>query len=153
MENIDFANNQTIKSFLSQKIIEEKNRKLILTDKLEIVILELNKIKGKEKLEGELLDWLFFIDNPKSERVKEKMKKNKELKEAGTKLKTMSRAEYRERMEWFREKARLDYNTGMSSAKKQGKLEDAKKMLEEGIELEIVMKITGLEKEEILSYN
>ena len=79
------------------------------------------------------------------------MKKNKELKEAGTKLKTMSRAEYRERMEWFREKARLDYNTGISSAKKQGKLEDAKKMLEEGIELEKVMKITGLEKEEILS--
>ena len=31
------------------KIIEERNRKLILTDKLEIVILELNKIKGKEK--------------------------------------------------------------------------------------------------------
>ena len=51
------------------KIIEEKNRKLILTDKLEIVILELNKIKGKEKVEGELLDWLFFIDNPESERL------------------------------------------------------------------------------------
>ena len=51
------------------KIIEEKNRKLILTDKLEIVILELNKIKGKEEVEGELLDWLFFIDNPKSERL------------------------------------------------------------------------------------
>ncbi len=98
---------------------------------LELVILELNKIKGKEKVEGELLDWLFFIDNPESERVKEKMKKNKELKEAGTKLKTMSRAEYKERMAWFREKAILDYNTGMSSAREQGerkaKLETAKK--------------------------
>ncbi len=125
-----------------------------MTDKLEIVILELNKIKWKEEVDGELLDWLFFIDNPESERVKEKMKKNKELKEVGTKLKTMSRAEYRERMAWFREKAILDYNTGMSSAErrgiKQGKLETAKKMLAEGIELERVMKITGLEKEEIL---
>ncbi len=87
------------------------------------------------------------------------MKKNKELKEAGTKLKTMSRAEYRERMEWFREKARLDYNTGISCAERRGreegerkgKLETAKKMLAEGIELERVLKITGLEKEEILS--
>ncbi len=141
------------------KIIEEKNRKLILTDKLEIVILELNKIKGKEKLEGELLDWLFFIDNPKSERVKEKMKKNKELKEAGTKLKTMSRAEYRERMEWFREKARLDYNTGMSSALRRGmqegekkaKLETAKKLLKQGVEISIIVKATDLSKEEIMS--
>ena len=136
------------------KIIEEKNRKLILTDKLEIVILELNKIKGKEKVEDELLDWLFFLENPKSERVKEKMKKNAELKEANTKLKTMSRAEYKERMAWFREKAILDYNTGMSSARRQGikeaKLEDAKRMLNKGINLETIIEITELSKEEIL---
>ena len=143
------------------KIIEEKNRKLILTDKLEIVILELNKIKGKEEVEGELLDWLFFIDNPESERVKEKMKKNKELKEAGTKLKTMSRAEYRERMAWFREKAILDYNSGMSSAREQGieqgieqgerkaKLETAKRMLEKHIPISTISELTGLSQKEI----
>ena len=133
------------------KIIEEKNRKLILTDKLEIVILELNKIKGKEKVEDELLDWLFFLENPKSERVKEKMKKNAELKEANTKLKTMSRAEYKERMAWFREKAILDYNTGMSSARRQAKLETAKRMLNKGIDLETVIEVTELSKEEILN--
>ena len=59
------------------KIIEEKGRKKILTDKLEIHILELNKIRGKENEDDELLDWLFFIDNPKSERVREAMKKCK----------------------------------------------------------------------------
>ena len=147
------------------KIIEERNRKLILTDKLEIVILELNKIKGKERVEGELLDWLFFIDNPKSERVKEKMKKNKELKEASEKLQTMSEEEYMERMAWFREKAILDYNTGMSSARRKGrqegetlgiakgekkaKLETAKKLLKQGIEIGIIIEATGLTKEEI----
>ena len=156
------------------KIIEERNRKLILTDKLEIVILELNKIKGKERVEGELLDWLFFIDNPNSERVKEKVKENKELKEASEKLQTMSEEEYMERMAWFREKAILDYNTGMSSARRKGiqegiqkgiqkgetlgiakgekkaKLEDAKKMIEEGINIKTIIKITGLTKEEII---
>ena len=147
------------------KIIEERNRKLILTDKLEIVILELNKIKGKERVEGELLDWLFFIDNPNSERVKEKVKENKELKEASEKLQTMSEEEYMERMAWFREKAILDYNTGMSSARRKGrqegetlgiakgekkaKLETAKKLLKQGIEIGIIIEATGLTKEEI----
>ena len=64
-------------------------------------------------------------------------------------------------MAWFREKAILDYNTGMSSARRQGlaegerksKQETAKKMLEKGIDINTVIEITGLEKEEILSYN
>ncbi len=165
------------------KIIEKKNRKLILTDKLEIVIIELKKIKGKERVEGQLLDWLFFLDSPNSERVKEKMKENKELKEASEKLQTMSKEEYMERMAWFREKAILDYNSGMSSALRRGrqegrkegrqqgrqegrkegetlgiakgekkaKLETAKKMIKKGINIETILEITGLAKEEIMS--
>ena len=34
--------------------------------------------------------------------------------------------------------------------KKNGKLEDAKKMLEEKIEIDVIMKVTGLSKEEIM---
>ncbi len=151
------------------KIIEEKNRKLILTDKLEIVILELKKIKGKERVEGELLDWLFFIDNPNSERVKEKMKENKELKEANEKLQTMSEEEYMERMAWFREKAILEYNTGMSGALRRGrkegmekgrkegliigdkeaKLQIASKLLRKGEDIKTIMEITDLTEQEI----
>ncbi len=137
-----------------------ENRKLILTDKLEIIILELKKIKGKERVEGELLDWLFFIDNPNSERVKEKMKENKELKEANEKLQTMSEEEYMERMAWFREKAILDYNSGMSSAirrgkiegEKKAKLETAKKLLKQGVDINIIIEATGLSKEEIMKF-
>ena len=85
------------------------------------------------------------------------MKKNKELKEAGTKLRTMSRAEYRERMAWFREKAILDYNSGMSSAREQGieqgerkaKIETAKKMLEKHIPISTISELTGLSHKEI----
>ena len=97
--------------------------------------------------------------------MKEKVKGNKELKEASEKLQTMSEEEYMERMAWFREKAILDYNTGMSSARRKGrqegetlgiakgekkaKLETAKKLLKQGIEIGIIIEATGLTKEEI----
>ena len=58
------------------KIIEEKDRKIILTDKLELHIISLEKMRENEgrKMQDELLDWLYFLENPKSERVKEKEK-------------------------------------------------------------------------------
>ncbi len=48
-------------------------KKLILTDKFELDIIELLKIKGKENDKDQLLDWLVFLDNPESERVARKM--------------------------------------------------------------------------------
>ena len=55
------------------KIIEENSvKKLILTDKFELDIIELSKIKGKENEKDQLLDWLIFLENPESERVAQK---------------------------------------------------------------------------------
>ncbi len=135
------------------KIIEEKNRKLILTDKLELVIIELPKII-EDEARSELIDWLSFLENPKSERVKEKMKENEELNEAVNKLEEMSEDEYLERIADLREKKILDENSRLSESYNKGikeaKLEDAKKMLEKNIPLETIIEITGLSKEEII---
>ncbi len=71
------------------KIMEDKQgKKIILTQKLEIDINELPKIIGKGKKEQDnLLDWLyFFLENPKSERVTEKMKENENLKRSSKKI-------------------------------------------------------------------
>lgn len=66
-------------------------RKAILTEKLEIHIIELEKIKGEtQNMNEKLLDWLTFLNNPESERVKEKMKENENLKEAKEKLEKIS---------------------------------------------------------------
>ncbi len=146
------------------KIIEEKNRKLILTDKLELVIIEMPKII-EDEARSELIDWLSFLENPKSERVKEKMKENEELNEAVNKLEEMSEDEYLERIADLREKKILDENSRLSESynkgiaegitkgelkgKKEVKIEIAKKMLQEGIDIETIIKITGLSKEEI----
>ena len=53
------------------KIIEEKNRKLILTEDLELHIIEIPKIYRKEGKEEELTKWIYFIENPESEKVGE----------------------------------------------------------------------------------
>lgn len=134
------------------KIIDTETRKVILTNKLEIHIIELMKAKEIEE-DNELLDWLNFLEDPKSERVKEKMKENEELKEAVEKLNGMSEDEYMQRIADLREKAILDERAGLSFAKKEGeekaKKEIAKNLLGKGISLEIIIETTGLTKEEI----
>ena len=91
----------------------------------------------------------------KSERVKTKMEENEELKEAVEKLQGMSEDDYMQRIADLREKAILDYNSGMDTALrkgiKKGKLETAKKMLEKGMDIDTIVEVTGLSKDEIVS--
>ena len=142
------------------KIIETKGRKRILTEKLEIDIIELPKIEGKEKESSKLLDWLYFLENPKSRRVTEKMEESKEIKEAVEKLDSLSEDERMQRIADLREKAILDekaiYAKGLDDGIKAGKeklkrekLEIAKKLKKEGINTELIAKITGLTIKEI----
>lgn len=143
------------------KIIETEGRKRILTEKLEIDIIELPKIEGKEKESGRLLDWLYFLENPKSRRVTEKMEENKEIKEAVEKLDSLSEDERMQRIADLREKAILDekaiYAKGLDDGIKEGlekgkqkeKLEIAKKLKKEGMNTELIAEITGLKIKEI----
>lgn len=117
----------------SWKIIEEKYRKTILTDSLEIRIIELPKIANLQKEDNELLDWLFFLENPNSERVIKKMKINKELKQANEKLKEISQDEHMQRIAEWRYKAILDENTARVCGYKNGKAEGYRDGKEEGL--------------------
>lgn len=58
-------------------------------------------------------------------------------------------------LNWWKEKAVYEENTRISTAlnegRKKAKLEDAKKMKEEKIAIDVIVKITGLSKEEIES--
>ena len=64
------------------KIIEENERKLILTEHLELHIIEIPKIYkiGENEEKEELVKWINFIENPESEKVGEYMKENEEMK-------------------------------------------------------------------------
>lgn len=156
------------------KIMEDKQgKKIILTQKLEIDIIELPKIIGKEKEQDNLLDWLYFLENPKSERVTEKMKENENLKEAVKKLDNLSEDERMQRIADLRQKAIMDekaiYEKGLEIGLEKGiqrgmekgiekgimegsqkeKIEIAKKMLELKIDKETIAEATGLTEQEI----
>lgn len=129
--------------------MDNKTGGKILTDKLEIDIIELPKIKGREKEKDKLLDWLYFLENPKSERVTEKMGENKEIKEATEKLDSLSEDERMQRIADLRLKAIMDEKAIYAKGLEKGKLEVAKKMLELKISKETIAKATGLTMQEI----
>ena len=148
------------------KIIETNSvKKLILTDKFELDIIELSKIKGRENEKDQLLDWLIFLENPESERVARKMEENENLKEAVEKLDRISEDEKMQRIIELREKAIRDEHAiyakgvddgiekGITKGAKQEKLQIAENMLKEGTSIEFIEKVTGLTKEEIEKIN
>ncbi len=150
------------------KIMETSGvKKLILTEKFELDIIELLKIKGKENDKDQLLDWLVFLDNPESERVARKMEENKNLKEAVEKLEKISEDEKMQRIIELREKAIRDehaiysrgVDVGIEKGIEKGKIEGAqeekiqiaKNMLKKNINIQDIIEIIGLTKEEIES--
>ena len=152
------------------KVIEEKERKLILTEDMEINIIELPKMyrdKGEEK--EKLKQWLYFLENPESKEVASFMKENEKMKQAKEKLDTMSEDARVRRLAELREKAILDekeakytgycegkregYKEGREEGRKDGRenaqIETAKKMKEKGLDIDLIIEITGLSKERI----
>ena len=140
------------------KIIETNSvKKLILTDKFELDIIELSKIKGRENEKDQLLDWLIFLENPESERVARKMEENENLKEAVEKLDRISEDEKMQRIIELREKAIRDEHAiyakgvddGIEKGAREKEVQIAKNMLKEKASIEFIIKVTGLTKEEI----
>ena len=149
------------------KIIEENHPKTVLTNKFEIHILELEKVKEeyRKNKENKKAQWLLFLENPDMEEVKEIMGKNEEIKEAVVKVREMSEDEKLQRLADLREKAIMDekaiYQAGLNNGKAEGEKlgrekqraetmrEVAKKLLKQNMKIENVAEITGLTIEEI----
>jgi predicted transposase/invertase (TIGR01784 family) len=128
-----------------------------LTEKLEIHIIELVKLDNETNKNDALLDWLYFLQNPESERVINKMKENKELKQAHDKLENINNDEQMERLAHWIESAEYEYNTGMETnynegletGKKEKTKEIAIKLLKKGMNLDFIRQTTDLSVDEI----
>ena len=100
---------------------------------------------------AELLDWLLFLHDPKSNKVVEKMKTNKELKQASDKLETLSQDEKMQVLADLRQRAIYEENTARKAGLKQGleqaSIKIAKKLLKKGHTITEVQNITELPKD------
>ena len=140
-------------------IREEEYQKIILTDVMEIYIIELPKFeKYKEKTHNNILNsWVKFINNPE---VKNMEENNKELKKAQEVLKEISQDEHERYLAELRQKYIMDqkaiedagYDKGLKDGLEQG-LEQgknrqnetiAKKMKKQNIDIKVISEITGL---------
>lgn len=144
-------------------IIERKNKKLMLTDKLELHIIELRKAREEyeKNKSNKKAQWMMFINNPNEMEVQEIMKENKEIEEAVVIIKEMTEDEKLERLAFLRQKAIMDekaiYAAGLDKGEikgreagiKENQIEVAKKMKEKNIDINIIEEITKLTKEEI----
>ena len=136
-----------------------------LTDMVKYYIIELPKFKKKKPKVADLLEkWLYVIGGDRK-MMEECKKENEEIKEAVEQLTQMSADEYERELYEIRERSRLTYNTEMYEARRkgmeegkikgkaEGKTEEkkkiAKKMKEEGLDIELIKKITNLTEEQI----
>ncbi len=164
---------QIDKFYTRWKIMEENYTKQNFTDKLYIVIIELEKLKGindiKEIDNEELLNWCKFIKNP--EEMEGEEMKNEYIKKAKEKLDEINQSEEERRLAEIRERTIRDemairdsgYIDGMKEGEKKGKIEGknegiaeeklqiAKIMLKKKMLLEDIIEITRLSKSEIES--
>lgn len=126
----------------------------IATDIFEMHFIELPKfIKKNPTCKTKLEQWLWLLVGDKEEMVQMAMEENEEVKKTVEVLDELSMSKEERALYEYREKALLDYIDAMDYAerkgKKKAKLEDAKRMLEKGISIEIIIEITGLTKEEV----
>ena len=151
-------------------IREEDYSKIILTDAMEIYIIEIGKFKkyqGTERYK-KLDSWIKFIENPEVIDMS-----NKEIVMAKKVLDEISQDEHERYLAEMREKYILDqnateaagYDKGLKEGHKkgieegikeghekgveEGKKEIAKKMLEEKLDIELIEKVTNISKEEL----
>ena len=131
----------------------------ILTPVEKIVILELPKFKKyKNKTQNqELKNWVEFIINPE----KKMQGESKEIEKAREVLEMMSQDKNERYLAELRQKYIMDqkaiedagydkgYDSGTLEGKKERSIEIAKKMKSKKINIDDIIEITGLTKEEI----
>ena len=144
-------------------IREEKYTNIILTEKLEIHIIELEKLENIKTLndtEKKLLNWCKFIKNP-VEVEDSIMSENEEIKKAKEELDKISQDAKERRLAELREKALMDeiairdsgfkegIEQGLKEGSQQEKISIAKNLLNLRIDINSISQATGLSVEEI----
>lgn len=135
-------------------IVLEKHRDYEVLRGIKWYFIELPKFRRLHPDMNEKINqWLAFIDDYDRRLVEMAEKKNETLKKARVEMNYLTGDEEVQRIAELREKWEMDWNSGIANAKKEGnketKNEIAKKMKNRKIEIETIMEVTGLTKEEV----
>ena len=153
------------------QIRDEITGKRILTDRLELIIIELPKARRMYKTNpnNTICQWMLFLDNPNQKEVVQIMKDNKDINKAIDELEQVSGNEKLRRIAELKEKYIRDeqasiayaqnegYRQGEEKGKVEGKVEGknernmeiAKKLLKKQMSTKDIAEVTGLSVEEI----
>ena len=147
------------KEYVSETVVVlDKHREYEIIKGMKWYFIELPKFrKAHPNMDEKLNQWLAFIDDNDRGKIKMAEKKNKTLEKARKEMTYLTGDEEIRRLAELREKWEMDWNSSMDYSKREGikegakekNLENAKKMKEEKIPTETIMRITGLTKEEI----
>lgn len=147
---------------------EKENKSVILTDNIEMHILEIPKIREEEILKDELVQWLKFIANPENKEVERFMEENKFLKQAREELAYLSgdpdfqrlleaRAGFLWDMYLLKMEAQEEKREGRKEGRKEGerqeKIRIAKELMKNNMPIEQIAKITELTEDEVKRLN
>ena len=144
------------------QIRDELTGKKVLTEDLEIVILELPKVMKlyNKYPNNKAYQWLMFLDNPNSKEVGAIMKENKEIKSIADTLEQVSGDEKLRRIAELKEKAILDEKAALDYATEKGRAEGLAEgmaqfnalilnMFKNGATIEQLEKFTGLDRKKL----
>lgn len=156
-----------LKSHTKWKLREEEYQNIVLTEFCELHIIEISKAiqEYQRNKENAMLQWMMFLDNPNNEEIFEIMKENEDIKEAKKELDKIAQDEVlwkealdieitrMDNIQYIEDAENRGIKKGIEKGRKEGekkaKLEYVKRMLDEKIPIETIIKITGLTKEEI----
>ena len=126
----------------------------VLTNNIELHILEIPKIKETEILKDELVQWLKFIENPENKEVEKFMCENKFLKQAKEELAYLSGDESFQYLVEARAGFLMDQAFAEAYRERKGQEEGrkqiARKMLVKNMPINDIIELTDLSKEQIL---
>ena len=147
-------------------IVDSKYRKYIVIDGIKFYFIELPKFREQVKVpKTKLEEWLTFIDYENMEMVNMAIAQNKLVEKAQKEYEYLTGDEATKRWQFLREKAILDeraaYINGKTKGKEEGKIvgrkegkkiakiETAKAMLKDKVNIEIIEKYTDISQKEL----
>ncbi len=157
MVNILDYNLLDVEEYVSETVtVLDKHREYEVIDLMKYYFIELPKFrKQNPDMNDKLNQWLAVIDDFDRGKIKMAEQKNEKIKSALDEIGVLTGDEEIQRMAELRDKWERDRISEISYATKMGekkaKLEIAKKMLEENIPMQVIIKVTGLDKKEIIN--